>query len=236
MLTTVTYWPMVDSQGRPTVDVNSPPAVLLETGLSEQTVRFVDLYRKDGNSEIRYPTDLLEMKHTLTRDCHDAKGALVPLGTEIKTDIGQTELELICDRLSDGRGGSHSFRQGLVNVNTAPMEVLACLPRINEASARAIADMRGSLSSEAKSTIAWLYTRGVVDAETFRYIAPKITARSYQYRVQCIGFGVPCGRIRVIETIVDTARRRPKIIYLRDITRLGVPFALDVEVKETPRT
>lgn len=51
------------------------------------------------------------------------------------------------------------------------------------------------------------------------------------FRVQCIGFGVPCGRIRVLEAVID-ASAAPRILYLRDITRLGVPVSLDVESQE----
>ena len=66
-----------------------------------------------------------------------------------------------------------------------------------------------------------------------RYIDQKVEAgKSYQYRIQCIGFGVPCGRIRVLEVLVDIAWGYPQIKYLRDLTRLGLPFALDLELEE----
>jgi hypothetical protein len=47
-----------------------------------------------------------------------------------------------------------------------------------------------------------------------------------------VGFGVPCGQYRVLEAVVDLARRTPRLAYVRDVTRLGLPFALDPEQLE----
>jgi len=130
---------------------------------------------------------------------------------------------------------------GLVNVNTAPAAVLAALPPIGPALAEAIVTKRRELLDEAHQwpdedgrptmgalqTPAWLYTTGVVDdPETFKRIAPLLTARSYQFRVRCIGYGVPSGRFRILEAVLDLAEAEPRIVYLRDITPLGLPFAL----------
>jgi len=59
-----------------------------------------------------------------------------------------------------------------------------------------------------------------------------LTARSYQFRVRCLGYGWPCGQFRVIEAIVDLARGSPRISYQRDLTRLGMPFAIAADVEE----
>jgi len=143
-------------------------------------------------------------------------------------------------RPSRRSGRSMSFT-GLVNVNTAPAAVLAALPPIGPALAEAIVTKRRELLDEAHQwpdedgrptmgalqTPAWLYTTGVVDdPETFKRIAPLLTARSYQFRVRCIGYGVPSGRFRILEAVLDLAEAEPRIVYLRDITPLGLPFAL----------
>jgi hypothetical protein len=101
--------------------------------------------------------------------------------------------------------------------------------------AQQIVDARGNLDAETKSTTAWLYTQNLVDAAAFKVVAPFITTRSYQYSVRCVGFGVPCGRYRVLEAVVDLSGSAPRVTYLRDISRLGLPFPLDVDSIERSR-
>lgn len=121
---------------------------------------------------------------------------------------------------------------GLINLNTAPPPVLAALPELDAGQARQIADTQATLDEDEKAGTAWLYTRGLLDAETFRLVAPRLTTRGYQFRVRCVGFGVPVGRYKVLEALVDTVGGTPRITYLRDISRLGPPFALDPEKEE----
>jgi hypothetical protein len=83
------------------------------------------------------------------------------------------------------------------------------------------------------ATIAWLYQEGVVNADKFKEIAPSLTARSYQFHFDVIGYGIPSGRYRVLEVVVDVAPAAPRVIYLRDITRLGLP--LDLREKNTAK-
>jgi len=47
-----------------------------------------------------------------------------------------------------------------------------------------------------------------------------------------VGYGVTSGQFRVLEAIVDLAGGSPQIVYLRDLTRLGLPFALAGENEE----
>ncbi|MBE3071214.1 MAG: hypothetical protein IMZ66_13345 [Planctomycetes bacterium] len=66
-------------------------------------------------------------------------------------------------------------------------------------------------------------------------MAPFVTARSFQFSVRCVGFGVPCGRFRVLEAVLDLSGGEPRVLYLRDITRLGLPLALDADFVERRR-
>jgi hypothetical protein len=142
--------------------------------------------------------------------------------------VGPRELPEVLDRLT--AGGPVSF--GLVNVNSAPFAVLAALPGFDEELADRIVGIRPSVDPVAKETVAWLYTENVVNAERFKEIAAGLTTRSYQFHVRCVGYGWPCGQYRVIEAVIDLARGSPRLRYQRDLTRLGVPFAIDVEQEE----
>ena len=134
----------------------------------------------------------------------------------------------VLDKLTAKSSGARTATlSGLVNVNTAVAEVLAALDGIDEDLARDIVDVRVGLDSRSKATTAWLYTQGLVNADTFKAIAPRLTARSFQFRIQCIGFGVPCGQYRIVEFVVDITTNPPRVTYQRDITRLAMPFAMD---------
>jgi len=43
---------------------------------------------------------------------------------------------------------------------------------------------------------------------------------------------VPVGRFCVMEAVLDLAGPRQQVVYLRDITRLGLPFAIDTDQLE----
>jgi hypothetical protein len=47
-----------------------------------------------------------------------------------------------------------------------------------------------------------------------------------QFRFNVLGYALPSGRYRVYEVVIDTAGKEPHILYLRDISRFGLPFAL----------
>lgn len=228
-LTTVwTYQMDVDSTGQPRANVNDVNA-LRRVGLSQQTVEFVQLYLADGN-RLTHPSQLLEMRYQLRRNQGPRRA-----GQWIESGVGVQELPLVMDKLTANPGGGRIPLLGKVNVNTAPVEVLTALAGSDEDLAARIAAARTDLPPERLSTPAWLYTENVVNADTFKEIAPRLTARSYQFRIRCVAYGWPCGQFRVIEAVVDLARGSWRIAYQRDLTRLGVPFAIDAEQEEITR-
>ncbi len=76
----------------------------------------------------------------------------------------------------------------------------------------------------ASRSIAWLLEESLLDVGQFRQIEPLITARSFQFHVQVIGYALPSGRYRVLEAIVDLIGPEPRVLYLRDLTKLGAPY------------
>jgi DNA uptake protein ComE-like DNA-binding protein len=190
--------------------------------LRRETVEFIELYRAEGNT-FGHPSELLEMRYQL-RARHDR----MPAGQWIDSGVGAQDLPDVLDRLTTE--GPMLF--GKVNVNTASAVALAALPGIDEDLAEQIVQMRPSVDPVAKETPAWLYTENLVSADRFKEMAPMLTARSYQFRLRCVAYGWPCGQFRVIEAVIDLARGSPRILYQRDLTRLGVPFAIDVEQEE----
>jgi type II secretory pathway component PulK len=230
--TVFTGEPGVDMSGKRRVDLNTEIAAG-SVSLPAETLLFIRLYRAEGNTFID-PSQLLEMKYTLKQAHPDAEDLKV--GAAIESGVKAEQLPVVMDRLTTKKPtGTRRLVEGLVNVNTAPAEVLAVLPGLDASLAQQIVDLRKDLPPETKSTIAWLYTQNLLEAEAFKKAAPFLTARSYQYAARCIGFGVPCGRYRVLEAVLDLSGGTPRVAYLRDITRLGLPFALDTDVVESKR-
>ena len=133
-------------------------------------------------------------------------------------------MPVVMDRLT----AAGPVLMGRVNVNTASAKVLTALG-LDEGLAARVVDARAALDAGQKANPAWLFTQEVLDAGTFKSLAPRLTTRSRQFRVRCVGFGVPSGRFRVLEALIDTGRGQPRVVYQRDLTHLGMPFAPNLE-------
>ena len=63
-------------------------------------------------------------------------------------------------------------------------------------------------------------------------IAPFLTTRSLQFRFNVVGYGARSGRFRVLEAVIDAGSQPARLVYLRDLTRLGLPFPIALESEE----
>ena len=230
MGTPVSYELDIDNEGDARININGIQAdlkLLREVDLPAETIRFIELYRIEGNI-FTHPSDLLEMQYTLKRD--HAEYPQAKKGQTISSKVGAVQLPTVLDKLTiRPTGGDRKFAIfGLVNVNTAGAKVLAALSNIDEDLAQQIVSKRGSLDDTALATPAWLYTEGLVDARGFKVLVRRVTSRGFQFRIRCVGFGRPSGQFRVLEVVVDLARGSQRIFYVRDITQLGLPIAMDV--------
>jgi len=229
-LTTVWSWePNTDRQGQARIDLNGAAAAIAGAGLSSSLMSFIAIYRAEGN-RIAQPSDLVEMQYQVKQP-HREFPELRP-GDVVVPAFEEADLAILMDRFTTSTGQKIN---GLVNVNTARAEVLAALPGLDENLARQIVDVRTGLDPDARGTTAWLYTSGVLDAAAFKAVAPKLTTRGFQYHVTCIGFGARCGQYRIMEGVVDLAEAQPRLVYLRDLTRVGPPFALNADELERSR-
>jgi hypothetical protein len=245
LATAVSYEWDVDAEGQPRLDLNGELDGLEELDLPGETIEFIRQYREEGG-KFTHPSQLLEMEHTLKgsggggssgrRGGRWGRGSSGnQAGQNISSGVGEAELPVVMDRLTTASPDDRAAPLvGLVNVNTAPAEVLALVPGIGEDLARDIVEARAGLDAESLRTTAWLYP-AVVSADEYKRIAPLLTARGRQFRVRCVGFGLPSGRYKVIEAVIDIADGDGRIIYLRDLTRLGLPVPLGAELVEGAR-
>jgi len=235
LATVISYEPNVNSAGRQRININGDFSERdLRSGVGRTTAEFIQLYRAEGNS-FRHPGDLLKLSHVLkkTHSKDNRKGKTISSGVR-----NGSQLARALDNLTTTDAG---MSIGLVNVNTAPVEVLSALlgPLDANLADQIVASRRNRPAEDpaqtSPGTAAWLYAERLVGAEKFKQIAPLLTGRGFQYHVQVVGYGVSSGQFRVLEAIVDLAGGSPQIVYLRDLTRLGLPFALAGENEEVRR-
>jgi len=215
--------PNTDQEGRPRFNLNTPGAALTETnGLPEAFVAFVSALGA-SQSVVLDPAELLDA--TLTLKGPDGTERAVPSG------IGKDSLAMVLDRFT---GLSQADLTGRINVNSAPAAVLQLVPGIDNALAESILSARRNLPPERRTSVAWIHVENLVEADKFKEIAPFLTARSLQFRFHVVGYGARSGRFRVLEAVIDAARPPVRLVYLRDLTRLGPPFPIVLEGEDGP--
>ena len=101
--------------------------------------------------------------------------------------------------------------KGLVNVNTAPYEVLACLPGLDETLARAIVHEREG-REEGFATTADLLDVDGISTDVFKKVCARVSARSDVFSVRSFGVlhagDLYCCARAIIDRTEDTTRLR----------------------------
>jgi DNA uptake protein ComE-like DNA-binding protein len=221
LLTVYSREPNTDRSGNRRFNLNTPGAALTET--NDLPSAFVAFVSELGTSKsvVMDPAELLDA--TVTLSGPDGQERAVPTG------IGKDSLGMVLDRFT---GSAEAELVGRINVNTAPASVLQLVPGIDNALAESILSARRNLPAERRSSVAWIHVENLVEAEKFREIAPFLTVRSLQFRFHVVGYGARSGRFRVLEAVIDAASQPARLVYLRDLTRLGLPFPIALESDE----
>jgi len=120
------------------------------------------------------------------------------------------------------------YISGLININTAPGPVLACIPGIGSTNAQTVVTYRQGIASDQLATTAWLVDAIGKTAAT--QAGPYVTAKSYQFRADIAAVGHHGRGYRRAIVIIDTSDGSPHIVYRRDITQF--PWALG-DVRKT---
>jgi competence ComEA-like helix-hairpin-helix protein len=115
--------------------------------------------------------------------------------------ISQDLLEQIADDLTLASGQDVP---GLININTASLDILICLPGVDQPLAQAIINYRKS-TGYFDNVAGLLKVDGMTRA-IFKQVAPLVTARSETYRIVCEGKINSSGARQRIEAIVHIGR------------------------------
>ena len=102
-------------------------------------------------------------------------------------------------------------QSGLININTAGLDVLSCLPGVDRQLAQAIISYRQS--SGFFPNIAFLLKVTGMSEDIFKQVAPLVSARSETYRILCEGQVTSTGARQRVQVIVH--------VGLKDVTLLS---------------
>jgi type II secretory pathway component PulK len=213
----------VDAEGQPRVNVNTAaPAQLQEVGFTAAEIQAISVQRLAG--------PLPSVAHLLGSEEEGVPRILTP-----------DRFRQLVDFLTVAEG---EVVPGLVNVNTAPLRVLRSLPGTSEETALQILGYRTPEGADL-SNIGWLLD--ILEPAQLQAISNFITVRSYQFRIHAVGrVGTPYtstsraedGRERpgafkrMVAVFDKIATPRPRVIYWKDLTRLGMGY--DPEDGPTP--
>jgi len=103
---------------------------------------------------------------------------------------------------------------GLINVNTAGLSVLECLPGLTPAMAQAVVAYRQS--SGYLQNVATLLQVDGFTKDILKQIAPLICTRSETYRIVCEGKVDSTGATQRVEEIVHVGRRDIETLSYRE--------------------
>ncbi len=132
---------------------------------------------------------------------------------------------------------SQDWRNGLVDINSAPFEVLVAIPGMTTQIAEAILETRDSVKDEYGFDRLWPVRAGIVTTETWATIVDGITTRSFLWRVRIVaGIIAPDADNESIESplvwevLFDCSASPARVVEVRDVTMLElIARMLDVE-------
>lgn len=145
-------------------------------------------------------------------------------------DGGMTleEFKTIVDRLTTA---DEEELPGIVNINTAPREVLLCLPELTESDVDSLLTERGDGTDEKLQTIAWVLD--TLDLDKAIAIGAHITTRSLQYSADLVAVAGNGRAFRRAKAVFDVQGETPVLRYYRSLAHMGWP--LDESIRETLR-
>jgi hypothetical protein len=195
------------------------------------------VWKEQKKPPFTHPSQLLGLSIEYEKEQRNRRGQVTGRQrVRLDSGIDAENLHVVLDQLTVGRASRRKRIRGKINVNTAPVEVLsALLTRLELPAelAESIVEARLLIEPEELATPAWLYRQGIVaEAEDFKKLAPYLTARGLQYRFYVIGFAPDPGIYALEEVVVDLAPATPRIVYQRDLSRLGPPIPLDLQDEE----
>jgi DNA uptake protein ComE-like DNA-binding protein len=131
-------------------------------------------------------------------------------------------------RRGAGSGGSTTTtttQTGLVNVGTAPKEVLLCLPGLEDSDVSALLSKRAASGTDLTSTL-WVFE--TLSRDKAVGIRSYITAKTYQFSADIVSIAASGRAFRRCRVVIDSRTSPPVVVYRQDLTHLGWPLPQEI--------
>lgn len=135
-----------------------------------------------------------------------------------KLGLAPEEFKKVADKITIDPG---KIIQGCVNVNTAPKEVLSCLPGLDASDADALIALRSSSGADLTS-VAWVLT-ALTQAKAVG-ISNFITVKTKRFSADIVAASGDGRGFKRLRCVFDVSGTVPKILYSKDMTHLGWPL------------
>jgi len=140
-----------------------------------------------------------------------------------KVGLTAQEAGSLLDKLTTADPAQNKTLMGLVNVNTAPREVLQCLTGMEKADVDALLAQRQSADTK---NMAWVLQ--ALKPPKLAAVGGKLTGRSFRYSADIVGVSGDGRAFCRMRIVVDCQGTLPKIVYRKDLTALGWPLSEDI--------
>ena len=188
-------------------------------GITPDIARAITAYR--GQNQIRNIANLLDVTRPQNNQNQNparggARGGQRQPGPDQSSGSGQKVIgaDLLMNIADDITADEGTSKAGLVNVNTASLSVLICLPGVDRELAQAIISYRQS--SGFFQNVAWLLKVPGMSEDVFKQVAPLVTARSETFRILSEGRVSSTGARQRIQAIVHVGLNSASTLSYRE--------------------
>jgi type II secretory pathway component PulK len=212
----------VNAAGEDRVNIQTADegALTAVQGIGADVARAIVAYR--GQNQLQSIADLLDVTAPRNQGSSGSQGtgqsgqSQGGQGTQSSGAAGPKVVSatLLMDIADDLTADSNQDLPGTINVNTASLDVLACLPGVDRDLAQAIISFRQS--NGFLPNTAWLLKVAGLTPDIFKQVAPLVSARSETFRILSEGKVNSTGARQRIQVIVHVGLHDLKTLSYRE--------------------
>jgi hypothetical protein len=139
-----------------------------------------------------------------------------------KANLTVQDLSQVSDKLAFLTGTATTATPGMINVNTAPREVLMTLPGIQQNDVDTLISERQREDPTSLASIMWV--ANALPMNRAAQIGKYLTNRSFIYSADIVSVSFDGRSFKRVRIVVDATASPAKIIYRQDITSSGWPL------------
>jgi hypothetical protein len=202
--------------------ITATVSVTTGTGRNQKTITLP--------SPLADPSQVRTLLPMVLDKCTTTKDADLAPRININT-APQAVLQTLITQASNQSTTTSTTTTGSTGQTTTVVQAQTQPKGLTDADIQTILSKRPSYASDQSpdpiyNTPAWLITEANLSPTAVQAVSSFITCRSGVYRFQVLGYFEGGGAATRLEAVVDTNFKRPRILYIRDITELGKGFDL----------